>query len=190
MSLKSRRAYDAHRFWQKITLNQLSAANNWLLGVATGFLSFCVPNKEIHSLCNLEYFLFISLCLSVFSIFAGTVVLISRLFDFRITRAITRRKKEFYEHGGEKFPDNNSDKSGCCQLLGTFIRVLFCTVIHDFSKDQIQSLNGYHEDYMCVKNLAKMRQDAHNLGIITWKFIKFQSFFFFLAVLLYICHIW
>jgi hypothetical protein len=31
---------EAHRYWQNMTLQQLSAANNWLLATATRFLAF------------------------------------------------------------------------------------------------------------------------------------------------------
>ncbi|MDR1348132.1 MAG: hypothetical protein LBJ63_06880 [Prevotellaceae bacterium] len=144
---KEEEANEAHRYWKNMALKQLSDANNWVLVAATTFLSFGIVRKDISvqfSLCNIDWALtlyVVFLLCSLLSILIGCVVLISRLFDFRITRTITDVKKRFYKMAeNTKFPEVNNKEQNCCGKLLTFLKVMCNSALPKFSDDDISIL--------------------------------------------------
>jgi hypothetical protein len=201
---EKKEANEAHRFWQNMALQQLSAANNWMLAAATGFLSFCVSYKGLSiklSLCNIDWALtlyVVSLLFSLLSIFTGCIVLISRLFDFRITRTITYVKKRFYKDDkttqnstNATFPLADNKEPKCCGKLLTFLKLMCNSSLPKFSSDDISALKNKEDDRYnrAITNLSNLRQTVHTLGEITWSKIRHQVIFFFFAVVAFIIHI-
>jgi hypothetical protein len=87
---------ERHRFWADKTLTQFGFANNFFLFVAIGILGFIL--KEIESktqinitLQNIDWKITlsrVSAILSFSSISCGSITMLSRLFDLRLTRHI------------------------------------------------------------------------------------------------------
>jgi hypothetical protein len=196
---EKKEANEAHRYWQNMALKQLSDANNWMLVAATTFLSFGIACKDISvqfSLCNIDWALtlyVVFLWLSIFSIFTGCIVLISRLFDFRITRTITDVKKRFYKKAeNTKFPEVNNKEPNCCEKVLTFLHVICNVSLPKFSSDDISILisKGNEKKYnSIITDLSNLRQTSHTLGKITWSKIRHQVIFFVFAVVAFIIHI-
>jgi hypothetical protein len=190
------RAYEAHRYWQNMSLCQLSTANNWLLGAATGFLSFCIYREDLtglrfdlcHANLSLTFYV-LSLWLSLFSILAGVIVLISRLWDFRITRKVANVRKKFYDYA-DKFPECDNKEPNCCEQFLSFLSALCFLSLPSFNKNEIKALAYKDNDLYgkAITKLSSLRQKAHNLGIITWEQINWQIIWFLLSVVCFIIY--
>lgn len=82
-----------HKFWQDKAIQQLSFTNNLLLTISIGFLSFSF-NKDLLS--NLKFtltdfnlsitFYSLSLLSIVLAVGFGFIMLLTRLYDMRLTR--------------------------------------------------------------------------------------------------------
>ncbi len=194
MSQKRQDAKEAHHYWQDQAISQLSTANNWLLATATGFLSFCISSYDIPdirlTLCEMDCKLtlqVVSLWLSLFSILAGAIVLISRLFDFKLTRNVTAIKGKYKENDNDDFPKLTNETHNWRLKLCTFMRIILSTPKMDTEKSAEILLNKSDADYnKTFVELQNLRQDAHDLGGITWCVIKWQVGFLLAAVLCYV----
>jgi hypothetical protein len=158
---------ERHKEWSNMAVNQLSVTNNLLFTLASGFFVFCVEQKKYKNLhfglsnFSAEYtFYMLAITCIVISIFCGTIVIFTRLYDFRISRHIAlARKRESKE---------NKCSSLCNILFGTLI----------FVKDEEVRTEK-------VKKLNVLRRLAHILGELSWVWTKLQTMFLLLSVILY-----
>ena len=176
---------ERHRYWSTIAINQLSFTNNFLLTISTGMLAFCFEKfdkrySNIHCcLCNkcaingaLTWSVLSLICLLVAIIF-GIIVMISRLYDNRITRHITWVRLKAFRQNKRKLSDKRNEELNCCKKAILFLRILFCGI--KLNKDQVID-SDFDED----------RKIAFNLGQISWSFIRLQAIAFLFASILYI----
>jgi len=183
------RTKKAHDFWQDTAIKQLSAANNWLLITSTGFLSFCIQKFEVVDLRfawgnNIDWHLtchVLSLVISLIAVFAGAILMIFRLWDFRITRNITLTKYRFYRKVATnkkseniKFPAESEEQQSCFRLSNAEVDLLVeWEQRSDKKKDDKET--AAHE------KLRKLRKISRLLGDISWCLLKTQALALFFA---------
>jgi hypothetical protein len=183
------RTKKAHDFWQDTAIKQLSAANNWLLITSTGFLSFCIQKFEVVDLRfawgnNIDWHLtcyVLSLMISLIAILAGVLLMISRLWDFRITRNIALTKYRFYqkvktnkENLEKKFPTEPDERKSRYRLSRADVVLLV------YGKQQKCDIKSENETE-AHKKLKKLREFCRLLGEISWCLLKTQALALFLA---------
>jgi hypothetical protein len=195
---------ERHRRWQDQAINQLSTANNFLLTISTGLLAF-VFDKEVFSkihfsLCLREVsksmtLYGFSLAFILIALTTGIIVLITRLYDFRLTRHIVFVRQRFYSKNKDKITDKNKnaavlsdngfDTPSFLQRLNSIFKVLFVKI--DFITKEQMSLP---KESFPTKEFRSIREHSHRLGIISWKWTKLQALYFLVAVCFYCLYLW
>jgi hypothetical protein len=105
--------------WQGITRDQLSAACNLVLGLATGLVAFDAMLLLDHKLssCCASWFAIVSMLFLAASVASALLCSVSRLKDFRLTTEITRRR--------DKSDNDVEGLRAKTQVLGMFTWALF-----------------------------------------------------------------
>ena len=195
---------DRHRYWQDKAIEQLSFANNFLLTISTGLLAFlfdkellsgigvCFNNCEIDKSLTLYSF---SLFFILLSLTTGVFVLISRLYDFRLSRHITLVRQRFYQENEGQITAENKNAAVLShddfsypnfrQRLATVFIVIFFklglltklemrTSKIDFNKEKFENI----------------RELSFRLGTISWKWTKLQGLYFLVGTIFYVLYLW
>jgi hypothetical protein len=176
----------SHSAWRDIAVAQLSNANNTILGFSTGFIVFCLDKCDTIRF-NLNIYsefekskLFFGLCLLslLFSIFYGISVLVSRLYDFRITRHVTLTRLRSVE----SLEYSEFEKTNMCDRIGALFQV-FCKDFKFIPKDVAKDLKAKDGKFESLRKLSFV------LGEATWLWIKFQVFYFLLGCLFFVLYL-
>lgn len=203
MSEESKYYIERHRNWQNKAIEQLSIANNFLLTISTGWfvfsfekdiisgIKFCFCNCEIDK--SLTFYSF-SLLFIILSILTGIMVLISRLYDFRLSRHLTLVRQRFYQKNKDKITDadknaailslDDLDYPNFWQRITTILCVIFLK-IEFLNKAEMQALK---KDFPEEK-FKKIREIAYRLGVISWKWTKLQGIYFLIGIVLYVVYL-
>jgi hypothetical protein len=200
MTEKEKNYIERHRHWQDQTINQLSVANNFLLTISTGLLAFSFDKVAFSKLdfclcfCKIEKsltFYSFSLLFLLLAIACGIIVLISRLYDFRITRNITLTRQRFYQKNEEKIASSDSNIAflpftdfsypNFWQRIDTLWKVIFIKISF-LTKDEINNLKT---DNNLLKKFNSLREFSYKLGVISWKLTKMQALYFLIGTILY-----
>lgn len=204
MSETEKNYIERHRNWQDKAIEQLSFANNFLLTISTGLLAFTI-DKEILSkikfcLCiydinkSLSFYSF-SLFFIILSISTGIIVLIARLYDFRLSRHITLVRKRFYQKNKKSITDKDKYAAtlvhddfrppNLYQTIVTIFKVIFVK-IQFLEKNEMQTSksNFPKEKFKAIRKLS------FRLGSISWKWTKLQGLYFLIGVIFYGLYIW
>lgn len=177
---------ERHSAWRDIAVTQLSNANNTILGFSTGFIVFCLDKCDtigFHlNICS-EFEkskLFFGLCLLslLFSIFFGISVLVSRLYDFRITRHITLTRTR----SKNKLDYDEFESSNMCNRINALFQIIF-KEIPFITKDKAEKLELKNKEF------NKLRKLSFVLGEATWVWLKFQVFCFLLGCLFFVLYL-
>jgi hypothetical protein len=176
----------SHSDWRDIAVTQLSNANNTILGFSTGFIVFCLDKCDTIRF-NLNFAsefekskLFFGLCLLslLFSVFFGISVLVSRLYDFRITRHVTLTRLR----SDESLEYSEFEKTNLFDRIGALFQV-FCKDFEFIPKDVAKNLKAKDEKFESLRKLSFV------LGAATWLWIKFQVFYFLLGCLFFVTYL-
>lgn len=180
--------------WRDISSNQLSLANNILLTIASGYLVLIFDKKELSKVeinfnSNIDWqilFYFSSVLLTVIAIILGILILINRLYDFRISRHIVLTRKRVYKKHGEKLPESSlgsiSIKDIICEEWSIlFKKIDFITIddVKDF-KDKKDLFN---------KRFNRLRRQSLVIGSTPHKWTKFQIFLLLSSLVSYMTYI-
>lgn len=180
--------------WTEISTAQLSNANNTLLTLATGSLAFIFDKKSFSSIhldtsakLDSQMFYYItSLFLLTFSICLGISVLLTRLYDFRISRHLVLTRKRIAEkHAGKTIGRNKHVEINACHRLTVFFKIIFCR-LRFLTEQDIDSFKENREPREDFDNLV-FYSDV--LGTATWRWTKIQVFSFLLAIISYCIHL-
>ncbi len=176
---------ERHRFWADKTLTQFGFANNFFLVVAIGILGFILKEIETNtqinfSLQNIDWKITLSRLSALFafaSICCGTITMLSRLFDLRLTRHInTVRIKAFDEKNGYKKLDDDYISIEGMPMHSTFLDTL--TSRHYYIK------NSEIKDDDTIKcKFNELRKRTLLLGRISWKYFYYQMVVLIFSVL-------
>lgn len=176
----------SHSAWRDIAVTQLSNANNTILGFSTGFIVFCLDKCDTIRF-NLNFSsefekskLFFGFCLLslLFSIFYGISVLVSRLYDFKITRHVTLTRLR----SDKSLEYNEFEKTNMSDRIGALFQVFY----KDFKfipKDVAKNLKAKDDKFESLRKLSFV------LGEATWVWLKFQVLCFLLGCLFFILYL-
>ena len=183
--------------WQDKTREQLSFFNNLLLTLCVGFLSFVFANShytkkiEISSE-NKNFYIIVSIILISLSILSGLLVVINRLYDFRITSHINQVRYWFEKKQKNiskiRLDEKTPEKFCCCTRFNLMFKVLF----EKFPRIRIEDCEEYHLIYSeeekreFNKKFRTLRNYTHNLGLNTWCQIKYQIVLFFIGIICFV----
>jgi hypothetical protein len=204
MTDREKNYIERHRNWQDIAIEQLSFTNNFLLTISTGLLVFSI-DKEIFSqikfclcICEIDKsltFYSFSLLFIILSISTGIIVLISRLYDFRLSRHITLVRQRFYQKNEERITDEDKNAAilahddfenpNLWQKIATIFKVIFVK-IQFLDKNEMQTTKS---DFP-KKKFKTIRELSYRLGTISWKWTKLQGLYFLIGTILYGLYLW
>lgn len=171
--------------WRDITVTQLSNTNNILITLASGLFVFCIGNAKTptfhiefsQSIDWLAATYWASIFLLGLSIAFGICVLLTRLYDFRISRHIALTRQRFYR-AYEKNTNNNKkelpyDDLGdfsCIDRVSVLVQILFCK-LPCLTPDRLEKRqNGRRFKPSNSKFYTLTAMDKH--GILTDNFIR------------------
>jgi len=164
---------ERHRFWQNLALTQFSFTNNLLLSLSIGFLVYLIEkNQEPNKIIGL------TLILLMISIGEGVITVISRLYDFRVSRHIAYVRQRYFdksENTIKTLPDFQFPKSNFCTRTSALLKILFCR-LDLLSKKEIGNTRDCY-----LERFNSLRKLSQTLGDLSWKCLKIQILSLFLA---------
>lgn len=187
---------ERHRNWQHKSIEQLSTVNNFLLTISTGLLAFIFDKKVFcvnffiwnSKIDWLSVIYFMSLFWLFLAIFMGVIVMITRLYDFRITRNITLVRQRFYKANSEnnqnKLPHGDFEDPDFCQRIVLILKVIFCKITFFTNQESEMSHSKFDKE-----KFNTLRKYASELGFISWKWTKLQGLYFLGSVIFYFLYL-
>lgn len=166
---------ERHRNWQYLALTQFSFANNLFLTIAIGFLVYLFGKEEKPSTIT-----FITMIFLLASIFEGIFVVISRLYDFRISRNVAYARKCYYDktkNQKKTLPDLHFPEPNYCTRITALCQVLFCK-IDFFDTDEATAIKEM-QDFSRFNSLRRL---SNALGRLSWRCFKVQ-----ISLLIFAC---
>jgi hypothetical protein len=175
-----------HSFWSEQALNQLGYSLNLFFTLNLSFLVYLITERKNYPnfyfdisakaewkfvfYCLLLIFLFISLLIA-------TSVIISRLYDLRITRFIIWVRKRTYKKHEALLSDKFLDfsKEG---IVSNFLRTLFYKI--EFIDD-----NDFKDLDILKRKFDELRMQGKLLGQFTWKMHRIHIVLILSAALMY-----
>lgn len=189
-----------HREWRDISVTQLSNTNNILLTLASGLLVFSFDKNKvlpIH-LCSsnkIDWPVFTyaaSVILMFFSIAYGIAVLVSRIYDFRISRNLALTRQRFYKNDIQKtirnknsgtLPDNDLGKFYAFDRMRELKQIAFKEPLL-ISTKEIDELSKID----LKRKFQNLRRISKILGSASWIWTKYQIWCFALSGLIYVIY--
>lgn len=175
---------ERHRNWQNFALGQFSFANNLLLTISLGFLAYLFEKVNDCQSNPIPWSYKVSLVLILLSIFEGIIVVISRLYDFRISRHVAYIRMRYYKKKKENdkgtLPDFDFKRPNFCTRINAFCNVFFCS-LELLTQNEINNIDQkiYKEKFNSFRELSNA------LGIISWIGLKWQATFLILSCVFY-----
>lgn len=193
---KTKEYHERTKRWANTTSSQLSFHNNLFLTLNIAFLSLAYNEEKLQnttfSSSSVDWSLSLysaSLCFVVLSILAGLIVSFSRLYDFRITKAINLTRKRVYKYSQKMLSEGTPEKLS----LGKRTHLMFKVIAKDdyprITIEQCKNLEKAEQKAELNENFKQLRTISYNLGHSTWIGIKWQTGLFFLAIVLYVVSI-
>lgn len=186
-----------HRDWRDIAVNQFSTANNVLITLSTGLLVFCLKESHIthihiawHESVDWHVFWFLTASILLGkSILLGIGVLLSRLYDFRITRHLTLCRQRLYFPQGMKFSKCDYREFNSRKRFCNFLCTLFCKIPR-ITNGEIKAYKNKpdkdkQKDDELNKKFKALKRQSDMLGETSWNWTKLQVGLFVLSGIVY-----
>jgi hypothetical protein len=175
--------------YRDIAINQLSIANNLLLTLAVGFLTFSYDKKSVQ---NISFHLFTTIHWSTFlyllylltaiiSIILGIIVLITRLYDFRITKYIIKLRIKMITNNNILLNYNSHSPVSLTEKLN----VVYLVIFNKVKSIDTKLIENYSNDRKAfLEQFSFLRKTAHILGEISINWTKWQAIFLVASIIL------
>lgn len=185
---------ERHRFWSNVAIDQLSFTNNFLLTLSTGMLAFSLSefNKNNphlkFTIANCDYsltFSVFSLICTLIAVLYGIIVMLSRMYDARLTREVTLIRLRYYDKEKSTLPNDDFDPPDIYERICTSIQLLLRIdpLRNKFIKSG-QFKNNLHKEVIKTQ-LNDIKKASFFLGLITWRYTKYQVRVFILGIISY-----
>ena len=184
-----------NNFWTEKTITQIGYSINLFTTTGIALLGYIIIHRDELPHLSFSYdaefswilTLFVLGTISiVFSIGFGFASVLSRLFDFRITRHLALTRKRFLTKNKEKVLSENRDlgliDSKIIDISNERKYPIFKK--HILGKFEFITENDFNESRV-IDKFEKLRKESKILGNLTWKFHRNQIGFFFLGVITY-----
>ena len=184
-----------NNFWTEKTITQLGYSINLFTTVGIAFLGYIIANRdkfphlsfscEAEFNCTLTLFIIASISIIV-SIGFGFVAILSRLFDFRITRHLALTRKRFLTRNKKKALEENRDEGLIDSKIIDISNERYCPILrkHILGKTEFITESDFKESRV-IKKFEKLRKESKILGNATWKYHRYQIGLFFLGIIIY-----
>ncbi|GLU55114.1 hypothetical protein [Dyadobacter frigoris] len=172
---------ERYKNWSAKALEQLGFTNNLIITLSVAFLGFLftIDNAK----CNNKCFYITIIIVCCISILFGILAMISRLYDFKITRNITLIRKIYFKKNNVKRTGTEKGKLPHSQKGKNSLLDSFYVVLKVFFYD-IDNLSIEMSDL--IQNFKKRSELSNSLGFATWRFFKLQTGVFVISILLYL----
>lgn len=169
-------------FWTEQSLQQLGYSLNFFLTIGIAFLGYLITVRNDYPkfkfICggSVEWRLFVYylILISVFaSVVIGTISILIRLYDLRVTRHITSARKKTAKIYSEYLPEGYVDLSNESFFKTVFWKIQY---IHFTSQKRYVEVNIEFE---------RLRKQAKILGSTTWKTHYWQIGLFLFAIIMF-----
>lgn len=184
-----------NNFWTDKTITQLGYSINLFTTIGIALLGYIITHRDefphLSFSCDAEFSWILTLFLigtisTVFSIGFGFASILSRLFDFRITRHLALTRKRFLTKNKEKALSENRDlgliDSKIIDISNERNYPVFKKNI--LGKSEFITENDFKESRV-IDKFEKLRKESNILGDLTWKYHRYQIGLFFLGILTY-----
>ena len=185
---------ERQREWRDISTTQLSNANNILITISAGYLVLIFDKTEIRKInINTSFdfdwpliFYCGALCLTLIAIFLGILVLLNRLYDFRISRHIALTRQRVFDKHKEPLSASSTEEVSFVDILKAQ-KNLFFKDIDFISVEEIEKFKETKDEF--AKRFDQLRRQAKVFGITSHKWTKFQTVSLLFSLFLYIIYI-
>jgi len=183
-----------HKEWRDISTSQLSAANNILITISSGYLILIFDKAQLSKLhvdinsnidWNISLYLF-SVLLTIVAIFLGVLVMINRLYDFRISRHIALTRKRIYKKHSQKLPESSLGTISKWNIVIEQLNIIF-KKIEFISLDDIDSFKANEVSF--DNKFNRLRRQSKVIGSIPHKWTKFQILILLFSLTLYLVYV-
>lgn len=137
----------------------------------------------------------LSLFFVVLSLFTGTLVLIVRLYNFRLQRHITLVRQRFYKQNRDKIttknrnaallPQSDFNYPNFSKRIIAVLKIIFVKI--EFLKKS--EMTVLKTDFPLSK-FNNIKEHSFRLGVVSWKWTKLQGLYFLVGVILYGIYLW
>jgi len=182
--------------WRDITVNQLSITNNLLTTLVLGYTGLIFDKTVIQNATfffnskidwNLTFY-FISLNLIIISLLFGIAVMLTRLYDFRISRQLAFVRLRIYKSHKKTLKGYDADFSEphFMEMLKSLYRIIFINLNFTTLKE-IKNFKRNSEKV--IDKFESLQKLSRNLGSASWRWTKLQLAFTAFSILTYIIYL-
>lgn len=180
--------------WRDISTQQLSFSNNILITIAAGYLVLIFDKSELRKVeINLNSSIdwpillyFVSVLLAIAAILLGVMVMINRLYDFRISRHIALTRKRVYKKHTEVLSESTLGAISSWDIITGQFNIMF-KKIEFIAIDEIDSFEANKESISTKFNL--LRRQSKVIGSTSHKWTKIQILLMLVSLIIYTCYI-
>lgn len=178
--------------WRDISTQQLSLANNILITIAAGYLVLIFDKSELRKIeinfnSSIDWSILLyslSILLATSAIFLGVMVMINRLYDFRISRHIALTRKRVYKKHTEVLSESALGAISTWDIISGQFNVMF-KKIEFITIDEIDSFEANKESFNSKFNL--LRRQSKVIGSTPHKWTKIQILLMLVSLITYTC---
>jgi len=134
---------------------------------------------------NISLYLF-SVLLTIVAIFLGVLVMINRLYDFRISRHIALTRKRIYKKHSQKLPESSLGTISKWNIVIEQLNIIF-KKIEFISLDDIDSFKANEVSF--DNKFNRLRRQSKVIGSIPHKWTKFQILILLFSLTLYLVYV-
>ena len=177
-----------HTNWTQYTLTQFGYSINLFTTICIGFIGYLISQRNDYSEIILsfnsnihwDFFFYIVTIVFVFlSILLGFTSILSRLYDLRLTRHITRIRKKVLKDKDEMLNNEIIDSDNLkLKFFVTFLKILFCEIEFVKEKD-FKNLDSLKLKFIHIREVSVL------LGKYSWIVHKLQILLFTISVIIY-----
>jgi hypothetical protein len=175
-------------FWSEKAINQFGYSINLFTTLGIGLLSYLITNREkfpeLKFICcgNINWILvlYFSATILIFcSIVLGFLSILSRLYDFRISRHLSITRKRYFSE--------NKSKNGF--IKSEIIDISNERQFRTFKKNVFREIEfiteSDFEQKHVIEKFKQLRKESKILGAFSWKMHKYQIISFIIGIFLY-----
>lgn len=174
-----------HSFWSEQSLNQIGYSTNLFFTLNLGFLAYVISQRKDFPRLSFNHqpiiewklvFYFTILILLFLGLIIASSIIISRLYDLRLTRFIVWVRKRVYTQHHILLADQYLDLKK--NSTTNFLRTLFCK-INFITKDDFENID------LLKTKFNNLREQQKLLGQFTWKIHKLHILLILIISLVY-----
>ncbi|WP_286775079.1 MULTISPECIES: hypothetical protein [Sphingobacterium] len=180
---------ERNRFWTEQALNQFGSASNFFFLICLGYFAYLFEKNDIKGLFtwNLNskfslqnFFLIIAVLTSTLSLIAGSLTVLSRLHDLRLTRHIVWIRKKSFDNYQKEYNEDDIDIDKYY-----FYKQFLNLITTVFSRRHFIKQSEIKYDPKIDMKFLELRKRCLLLARFSWKMINTQFLSLLISLILY-----